>query len=115
LFPSITHQYPFVLIKFLNNSDQIPVVPIKFLSSSHQNPFGLMAMEDRQVSTKVNGETRERLGQSAKRSATVCGQAGRGATVEADVCWGCGRVASRDFCLPGFVEGRGHKTYAFRG
>jgi hypothetical protein len=46
-----------------------------------------MAMEDRQVSTKVNGETRERLEQSAKRSA-VCGQAGRGATVEADVCWG---------------------------
>jgi hypothetical protein len=33
------------------------------------------------VSTKVNGETRERLGQSAKRSAAVRGQAGRGATV----------------------------------
>jgi len=106
----ITHQYPFVLIKFLNNFHQIPFVPIKFLSSSHQNPFVLMAMEDRQVSTKVNGETRERLRQSAKRSATVCGQAGRGATVKADVCWGCGRAASRDFCLPGFVEDRGRKT-----
>ncbi len=33
------------------------------------------------MSTKVNGETRERLEQSAKRSAAVRGQAGRGATV----------------------------------
>jgi len=33
------------------------------------------------VSTKVNGETCARLGQSAKRSATIRGQAGRGATV----------------------------------
>jgi len=40
-----------------------------------------MAMEDRQVSTKVIGETPEGLGQSAKQSTTVCGQAGRGATV----------------------------------
>jgi len=40
-----------------------------------------MAMEYRQVSTKVNGETLERLGQSAKRSAAVGGQAGRGASV----------------------------------
>ncbi len=38
------------------------------------------------MSTKVNGETSERLGQSAKRSATVRGQAGRGATWQADVC-----------------------------
>jgi len=33
------------------------------------------------MSTKVNGETRERLGQSAKRSAAVRGQAGKGAIV----------------------------------
>ncbi len=33
------------------------------------------------MSTKVNGETCARLGQSAKRSATIRGQAGRGATV----------------------------------
>jgi hypothetical protein len=33
------------------------------------------------VSTKVNGETRERLGQIANRSAAVRGQAGRGDTV----------------------------------
>jgi hypothetical protein len=50
---------------------------------------------------KVNGETREKLGQSAKRSAAVRGQAGRGAP-----------VASRRrnvgiFCLPGFVADRG--------
>jgi len=37
------------------------------------------------VSTKVNGETRERLEQIAKRSAAVRGQARRGATV-ADAC-----------------------------
>jgi hypothetical protein len=52
LFPSITHQYPFVLKKFPNNSHQIPLVPIKFLlfpSSPHQNPFVPVAMEDRQV------------------------------------------------------------------
>jgi hypothetical protein len=38
LFPSITHQNPFVLIKFSKNSHQIPLVPIKFplfSSSSH--------------------------------------------------------------------------------
>jgi hypothetical protein len=33
------------------------------------------------VSTKVNGQTRERLEQIAKRSAAVRGQARRGATV----------------------------------
>jgi hypothetical protein len=33
------------------------------------------------TNTKVNGETRKRLGQSAQRSAAVRGQAGRGATV----------------------------------
>ncbi len=38
------------------------------------------------MSTKVNGEIRERLGQSVKRSAAVRGQAGRGATGQADVC-----------------------------
>jgi hypothetical protein len=40
-----------------------------------------MAMKCKQVSTKVNRETRERLGRSAKRSAAVRGQAGRGGTV----------------------------------
>jgi hypothetical protein len=35
LFPSITHQYPFVLKKFPNNSHQIPLLPIK----SPSKPF----------------------------------------------------------------------------
>jgi hypothetical protein len=52
-----------------------------FPSIAHQNPFVFMAMEDRQVSRKVIGESPERLRQSAKQSTTVCGQAGRGATV----------------------------------
>ncbi len=44
-----------------------------------------MAMECRRVSTKVNSETRERLGQSAQRSTTVRGQAGKGAPVASRV------------------------------
>jgi hypothetical protein len=44
-----------------------------------------MAMECRRLSTKVNGETRERLGESAQRSTTVRGQAGKGATVASRV------------------------------
>ncbi len=44
-----------------------------------------MAMECRRFSTKVNGETRETLGQSAKRSTAVRGQAGKGATVASRV------------------------------
>jgi len=46
LFPSITHQNAFVLIKFQSNSFCSHQVPIKFLlfpSSSHPNPFVLMA------------------------------------------------------------------------
>jgi hypothetical protein len=61
------------------------------------------------VRTKVNGDTRERFGQSAKWSTAVRGQAGTERT-------GCGRSAQRQarrpgaaepnvgiFCLPGFV------------
>jgi hypothetical protein len=62
LFPSITHQYPFVLIKFPKTSHKF----LMFLSSSHQIPFILVAMEDRLVSTKVNGEIHERLELSVK-------------------------------------------------
>jgi hypothetical protein len=65
LFPSNSHQIPFVpinnpsisfcLIKFLSNFHQIPLVQaIKlflFPSSFYQNPYVPMAMEDRQVST----------------------------------------------------------------
>ncbi len=87
---SCSHQYPFVLIEFPNNSHQIPLVPIKFL-------FVPMAMEDRQVSTKVNGETRARLGQSAKRSAIIRGQAGRVSHSGRQTSARCGRAETRDF------------------
>jgi hypothetical protein len=59
------------------------------------------------VSTKVNGETRERLGQSAKRSAAVRGQAGRGATVAGRRPPGAAEQNIGIFRLPGFVADRG--------
>jgi hypothetical protein len=95
-FPHSSHQYPIKIVLFSSsskNSNQIPLVPCNnpsksFCSQKVPIKFFLFPsiMEDRQVSTKVNGETSERLGQSAKRSATSRGQAGRGATWEADVC-----------------------------
>jgi hypothetical protein len=48
-------------MKVLLFSPSSQTILIKFLLKTHQNPFVLMAMEDRQVSTKVNG-TRERSG-----------------------------------------------------
>jgi hypothetical protein len=53
----------------------------------------------------VNGETRERLGQSAKRSAAIRGQAGRGPTVAWPTSAGCGRPETWDF-LPARFCGR---------
>ncbi len=58
------------------------------------------------MSTKVNGETRERLGQSAKWSAAVRGQAGRGATVAGRRRPGAAEQNVGIFCLPGFVADR---------
>jgi hypothetical protein len=55
------------------------------------------------MSTKVNGE---RLGQSAKRSVAVRGQAGRGATVAGRPLPGAAEQKVRIFCLSGFVAGR---------
>jgi hypothetical protein len=100
LFPSISHQNPFILIKFQKNSNQIPLVlynnpsksfcshqvPRKFPSNSSCSLQWRRIGRWAQVITKVNGETSERLGQSAKRSATVRGRAGIGATWQADVC-----------------------------
>jgi hypothetical protein len=69
-----------------------------------------MATEDRQVSTNVNGETRERLGQSGRRSAVVRGQASNGAAG--------GRLPDAAeqklgiFCLLGFVEDRGRICFS---
>jgi hypothetical protein len=57
-------------------------------------------MECRQVSTKVNGETRESLEQSAKRSAAVRGQAGRGAIVARRRLPGVAEQKIGIFCLP---------------
>jgi hypothetical protein len=50
------------------------------------------------VSRKANGETRERLGQSAKRSAAVHGRRSEGELQwQADVCRVCDRAESQDF------------------
>ncbi len=57
------------------------------------------------MSTKVNSETRERLGQRAKRNAAVRGQAG--ATVAGRRVPGAAEQKGGIFCLPGFVEDRG--------
>jgi hypothetical protein len=59
------------------------------------------------VSTKVNGETHERLGQSAKQNAAVRGQVGRGATVAGRRLPGAADQNGGIFCLPGFVADRG--------
>jgi hypothetical protein len=59
------------------------------------------------VSTKVKGDTRERLGRSAKRSAAVRGQAGRGATVAGSRLSGAAEHKIGIFCLPVFLEDRG--------
>ncbi len=50
------------------------------------------------MSRKANGETRERLGQSAKRSAAVRGRRPEGELQwQADVCRVCDRAESEDF------------------
>jgi hypothetical protein len=158
LFPSISHQISFVLIKFPENSHQIPLVPINnpsksfcshqiplisinillFSSRSHQIPLVpinnisisfcshqvpkkfpsdsscshqvriKIILFPWQVSAKVNG------GQSAKLSAAVRGQAGRGATVAGRRRPGAAEMKFGIFCLPGFVEGRG-QTFFSRG
>jgi hypothetical protein len=57
LFPSVTHQNPFVIINFplfpstSFCSHQVPKKFPLFPLSSHQNPFVPMALEDRQMST----------------------------------------------------------------
>ncbi len=64
------------------------------------------------MSTKVNGETRERHGQSAKRSASVRGQAGRGATVAGRRLPGAAEQNVGIFGLPGFVADRGQICFS---
>ncbi len=89
-----------------------------------------MAMECRRVNTKVNGESRERLGQNAKRSTAVRGQAGKGATLASRVrpnrtsgfsaCQVLWRIACRSACctassasLPSCARPICHATLAF--
>jgi hypothetical protein len=60
--PSISfhsHQVPKQFPSSSSSSHQVPIKFVLFPSCSHQNPFVPMAMEDRQVSTTVNGETHE--------------------------------------------------------
>ncbi len=81
-----------------------------------------MAQEDGQVSTKVNCETREKLGQGAKRSAAVPGQDGRGSYPES-ICGPPGEMLGllsplvsavsccmNPFCSRGVVLSRRHKN-----
>ncbi len=55
----------------------------------------------------MNGETREKLGQRAKRSAAVRGQAGRRATMAGRRLPCAAEQNVGIFCLPGFVADRG--------
>ncbi len=82
-----------------------------------------MAMEDAppvpqelsncaQVSTKVNREIREKVGQSAKRSLAVHGQGGRGSYSGSQTSARCGRGKRWIFCLPGFVEDGGQVRFS---
>jgi len=60
----------------------------------------------------VNDETRERLGQSAKRSAAVRGQAGRVATVASRRLPGAAEQKVGILCLPGFVADGGQICFS---
>ncbi len=64
------------------------------------------------MSTKVNGDTRERLERSAKRSAAVRGQAGRGATVAGSRLSGAAEHKVGIICLLVFVEDRGQVCFS---
>jgi len=104
---SCSHQQPIKILLFPESSQKVLIKFLLFPLSSHQYPFVPMAMEDRQVSTNVNGETRERLGQSARRSAAVRGQARKGATMAGRRLPDAAERKLGIFCLLGFVEDRG--------
>jgi hypothetical protein len=93
---------------FSPSSQTIPLVLINILLFPWLWRIGRWA----QVSTKVNGETRARLGQSAKRSATIRGQAGRGATVAGRRLPGVAEQKLGIFCLPAFVEDHGQIRFS---
>jgi len=64
-----SHQVPKQFPSNSSCSCQVSIKFLLFLSSFHQIPFVPTAMEDRQVSMKVNDETHETLRLSAKQSA----------------------------------------------
>jgi hypothetical protein len=78
LFEEVGAWFPIKFPKSLIKSSCSHQVPIKILLFSWLRRIGRWA---RRSSVGLIGETPERLGQSAKQSTTVCGQAGRGATV----------------------------------
>jgi hypothetical protein len=59
------------------------------------------------VNKKVNGETRERFGQSAKRNAIVCGEVGKGAIVMNRCMLYVVKKKVEIFYLSSFVENHG--------
>jgi hypothetical protein len=116
-FPSITHQYAFGFIKFSNNSHQIALVPINNPSKSFvlikfsSNPFcshqvlikillfPQLPLVPNPTLHKLTQSSKfcERLGQSAKRSAPVPGQARKGSYSDRQTSVWCGRAESGDF------------------
>jgi hypothetical protein len=133
LFPSSSQTIPINFLLFLSNCHQIHFVPIKFPSNSccsHQVPkkFPSNSSCFNQVPNKIllfpwlwrigrwarrwNGETRQRLGQSAKLSTAIRGQAGRGATVAGRRLPRAAEEKVGIFCLPGFVEDRGQICFS---
>ncbi len=123
---SCSHRYPIQILLFSPSSQKITIkfllFPLSFNqihfipSSSQKVPIKFLLFSSpwrwAQVSTKVNGETRARLGQSAKRSATIHGQAGRGATVAARRLQGVAEQKLGIFCQPGFVQDRGQICFS---
>jgi hypothetical protein len=122
LFPSVIRQKPFVFIKFPSNSFCFHQVPIKFLlfpSSFYQNLFVPIIFPSTShcpcqlhfvPNPTLHKHTQssklcERLGQSAKRSAAVPGQAGRGDSSGRQTSAARGRAESRDI-LPARSCGR---------
>ncbi len=93
LFPSITHQNPL----FSLSSHQNPFVP----TTSHQLPFVPNPILYKPTQSSKFCET---LGQSAKRSAPVPGQARKGTYSDRQTSVWCGRAESGDFVPVRFCE-----------
>jgi len=98
LFPSITHQNPFVPIKFSNSSNQIPLVPINNPSKSfcsHQTSHQLYF-----VSINLLFFPTQPYYINPHKALNFVRDWGRRLL-------GAAKQKVRIFCLPGFVEDRG--------